>query len=144
MSTYNSSAAQTQRHSPSQESKQPNSLQPKASFSSLPIELRDKIWRLTFEPRTISIHLYEGKTPISPRHPSAAVPYIHDQALKTACVIFTATIGVQSPLAVYQVWKERRRNRPAPSPYNGNPTIWEHMRAAPPPEIGRASCRERV
>lgn len=64
-------------------------------FSSLPLELREKIWNSTFEPRLLSIYMHEGQTPIEAT--SAAEPYFDSQPRKVACVVFTAAEGKDEP-----------------------------------------------
>ncbi|KAH7321954.1 hypothetical protein BKA65DRAFT_568868 [Rhexocercosporidium sp. MPI-PUGE-AT-0058] len=61
----------------------------KVTFASLPIELRDKIWAATIEPRTITIYIHMLPMPVSDPHSELTDrPWFHT---------FTASIGPLRP-----------------------------------------------
>jgi hypothetical protein len=83
--------------------------EPKASFSSLPLELRYKIWLLTLQPRVLYLHIHQRIEP---------PPYDGDDFIdgprKTVSVSFTAQVAML-PLLPSEVF-EKYANYVAPDP----------------------------
>lgn len=103
---------------------------PRGSFDSLPPELHDKIWLMTFEPRIISIYIHEGKTSDDPTHPSAAIPLTRPRLLKPACQVFTAALVMEPPsVHIASIYKRNGQIQP----WWPDLTLPIKMKTKPPP-----------
>jgi hypothetical protein len=109
---------------------------PLITFSSLPLELRTKIWDATFSPRLLSIYTHYGQ--IHCAASSAMDPSFQSQITKGACVVFTAAEGMDDP---YQ-GKDFQCPRGQRS-FEGYLTITPYMKVPPPRgPVALEVCRE--